>query len=98
MSFDWLLRKLKLEHVSCPNTLFYCKTTKECSRVFTFFKDNLGNLAYVSSTERVPENMLIGMYHHNTLEKHNKRVIDGLCDLAGTSELFFCTNAFRNGD
>ena len=96
-SFDWLLSKLKSQHLSCPKTLVYCKTTKECGCLFTFFKENLGDLAYASNTEHVSENMLIGMYHHNTLEKHKKHVINALYNSAGTCRVVFCTNALGMG-
>ena len=95
-SFNWLLTMLKSKVVSCPKTLVYCKSIKDCGNLFTFFRDHLGKCAYTSD-EQVAKNMLIGMYHHNTLEKHKKRIINSLYSSEGTCRVTFCTNALGMG-
>ena len=36
-TFGWLVEKLIVEKQACPRTLVYCKTTKECGQLFSFF-------------------------------------------------------------
>ena len=96
-SFDWLLTMLKAELGSCPKTLVYCKSIKDCGKLFTFFKDHLGTFAYANCDEQVAKNMLIGMYHHNTLEKHKKIIVNSLYSAEGTCRVIFCTNALGMG-
>lgn len=95
-TFGWLIEKLETEKQSCPRTLVYCKTTKECGQLFTFFKKELKEKAYVSN-ELKSENMLIGMFHHNTLDKHKSRVTSSLYSPSGTCRVVFATNALGMG-
>ena len=41
--------------------------------------------------------MLIGMYHHNTLDKLKGRVTNSLCAPSGTCRVVFATNALGMG-
>ena len=95
-TFGWLIERLASEKQSCPRTLVYCKTTKECGRLFSFFKNELKEHAYVGDTLK-SENMLIGMFHHNTLEKHKGRVTTSLYTPSGTCRVVFATNALGMG-
>ena len=96
-TFEWLLNMLKNERDSCPKTIIYCKTTKECGRLFNFFKDSLQHLAYIDNKEHIAENMFIGMFHHNALEKYKRRVIDSLYNLSGICRVVFATNDLGMG-
>ena len=91
-TFGWLVEKLIVEKQACPRTLVYCKTTKECGQLFSFFKMELKENAYVSSDHK-SDNMLIGMVHHNTLDKHKGRVTTSLYKPSGTCRVVFATNA-----
>ena len=95
-TFGWLVEKLIVEKQACPRTLVYCKTTKECGQIFSFFKMELKENAYVSSDHR-SDNMLIDMFHHNTLDKHKGRVSTSLYKPSGTCRVVFATNALGMG-
>ena len=95
-TFGWLVEKLIVEKQACPRTLVYCKTTKECGQLFSFFKMELKENAYVSSDHK-SDNMLIGMFHHNTLDKHKGRVTTSLYKPSGTCRVVFATNALGMG-
>ena len=43
------------------------------------------------------KNMLIGMYHHNTIEKNKKIVTSSLYNPNGKCRVIFCTNALGMG-
>ena len=96
-SFDWLLSMLQSECDLCPKTLIYCKSIKDCGHLFTFFKNHLGTLAYANGAEQISKNMLIGMYHHNTIEKNKKIVTSSLYNPNGKCRVIFCTNALGMG-
>jgi ATP-dependent DNA helicase RecQ len=81
----------------CPKTLIYCKSIKDCGHLFTFFKNHLGTLAYANGAEQISKNMLIGMYHHNTIEKNKKIVTSSLYNPNGKCRVIFCTNALGMG-
>ena len=80
-TFGWLNEKLKEEKQSCPRTLLYCKTTKECGQLFSFFRNELKDV-YINS-EQDSRNMVIGMFHHNTLTKHKDWVTSSLYEPSG---------------
>lgn len=60
----------------------------EDGRLFNFFKDSLQHLVYIDNKEQIAKNMFIGMFHHKTLEKYKRRVIDSLYNLAGICRVF----------
>ena len=95
-TFGWLIEKLKEEKQSCPRTLVYCKTTKECGQLFSFFKNQLKEDVYINS-EQDSRNMVIGMFHHNTLTKHKDRVTSSLYEPSGVCRVVFATNALGMG-
>ena len=95
-TFGWIIEKLLVEKQSCPRMLVYCKTTKECGQLFSFFKTELKEDAYVGEALK-SENMLIGMYHHNTLDKLKGRVTTSLYAPSGTCRVVFATNALGMG-
>ena len=97
-SFLWLVDKLKREMVTMGRVLIYCKTIKDCGRLFAYFKYQLGNDAYYpSGAKQVSSNMLVGMYHHSTLPKHKERIINSLHDIEGVCKIVIATNALGMG-
>ena len=79
-----------------PRTLVYCKTTKECGQLFCFFINELKEDVYINS-EQDSRNMVIGMFHHNTLTKHKDRVTSSLYEPSGVCRVVFATNALGMG-
>lgn len=45
-SFQWLVDKLKSEKTAMGKTIVYCKSIKDCGRLFMFFKSQLGERGY----------------------------------------------------
>jgi ATP-dependent DNA helicase RecQ len=91
--FGWLIDMLKSERVLCPKVIVYCKAVKDCGKLFNFFKDSLQELVYVHGKEHVAENMIIGMFHHNTLDKYKERIINSFYVPDGVCRVAFATNA-----
>ena len=97
-SFKWLVKKLKEEMNTMGRVLIYCKTIKDCGSLFTYFKNELGSEAfYPPGAEQISNNMLVGMYHHATLQKHKERIINSLHDTEGKCRIVIATNALGMG-
>ncbi|XP_055053684.2 ATP-dependent DNA helicase RecQ-like [Misgurnus anguillicaudatus] len=82
---NWVVRKLKENGPRMSPLIIYCRTLTTCGKVFCHLKDELGDDCWV---DRDPEhrvvNLLIGMFHSQTLPHHKKRVLaslegDGAC-------------------
>lgn len=97
-AFGWLIDMIKEMGPNTPRTIIYCKQQKECGRLFRHFKLELGGNAYYP-LHSVPSsaNMIIGMYHHNTLKKHQERVLDSLFCEAGVCRVVFASTALGMG-
>ncbi len=95
-SFGWLIDMLRSQHTQCPKVIVYCKSTRECGKLFKFFKDSLQELAYAND-EHIAESMVIGMFHHNTLEKYKDRIINSFYAPHGVCRVVFATNALGMG-
>ena len=66
-SLQWLVDKLKSEKTAMDKTIVYCKSIKDCGRLFMFFKSKLGEEGYYpEDSPRTSANFLFGMYHHST--------------------------------
>ena len=97
-AFGWLIDMIKERGPKTPRTIIYCKQQKECGRLFRHFKLELGDNAYYPlHCEPSSANMIIGMYHHNTLKKHQERVLDRLFDEAGVCRVVFASTALGMG-
>lgn len=73
-TFSWLIEKLKIEKNAMERTIVYCKSIKDCGRLFTLFKSELGGNSYFpEGCQKESQNLLFGMFHHNTLDKHKER-------------------------
>jgi len=81
-----------------PRTIIYCKQQKECGRLFCHLKLELGGNAYYP-LHCVPSstNMIIGLYHHNTLKKNQDRVLDSLFHESGVCRVVFASTALGMG-
>ena len=96
--FDFLIGSLKTEIILTPRTIVYCKSQKDCGKLFKHFKNELGEHAYYPyGASKVSKNMVIGMYHSNTVEKHKQRVSSSLFKNGGTCRVVFSTTALGMG-
>ncbi|XP_022809284.1 Bloom syndrome protein-like [Stylophora pistillata] len=77
-------------------TIVYCKSIKDCGRLFMHFKVNLGNDSFHKNKVH-SKNLLFAMYHHSTLSKNQSQVLDSFLDEEGTCRLIFATNALGMG-
>ena len=96
-SFKWLIDEIKEKNVTLEKTIIYCKSIKDCGRLFTFFKNELGGNAFASGCEHSSKNLIFSMFHHSTLEKNQKRSLESFHDEEGICRLVFATNAFGMG-
>ncbi|CAB4010341.1 Werner syndrome ATP-dependent helicase-like [Paramuricea clavata] len=96
--FDWSIDNIKLKKNTTPKTIVYCKSQKECGKIFRHFKSNLKeDLYFPEGAEKVSKNMVIGMFHANTLTKNKNRVSDSLFDPDGTCRVVFASTALGMG-
>lgn len=98
MSFQWLVDKLRSEKNAMEKTIIYCKSIKDCGRLFMFFKSQLGEHGYYpENSPMTSANLLFGMYHHSTLDKQQSRILNSFHAAEGTVRLVFATNALGMG-
>ena len=84
-TFQSLVELVIVQGKLTPKTLVYCKSQKECGKLFKHFKCELGEYAYYpAGAPKSSAYMLIGMYHANTLDKHKDRVANSLFEENGT--------------
>jgi superfamily II DNA helicase RecQ len=96
--FKWLIDMLKKIRNNTPRTIVYCKSQKECGKLYRYFKCELGESEYFpEGSKKVSKNSLIGMYHANTLAKHKDIVSDSLYDANGHCRVVFATTALGMG-
>lgn len=94
--FGWIIEKLLVEKQCCLRMLVYCKIIKECGQLFSFFKIELKEGVYVGEELKF-ENMLIGMYYYNILDKFKGRVINLFYVFFGICRVVFVINVFGMG-
>ena len=96
--FSWLIDDIKENNINTEKTLIYCKTQKDCGKLFCIFKLELGTSAYCSSTaEHQSENIMIGMYHHNTLLASSTKNYGDFFQGRQNLLCCICDNCFGNG-
>jgi ATP-dependent DNA helicase RecQ len=97
-SFKFLIDKLRLEKIAMDRTIVYCKSIKDCGHLFHLFRSELGDHSfYPSGSLKLSSNLLFGMYHHTTLDKHKSRILNSFHEQDGTCRLVFATNALGMG-
>lgn len=95
--FKWLLVTLVEQNRDAPKTIIYCKRQKDCGLIFRHFLYELGDIAYLPYTDKRSDNCLLGMYHANTLDKHQKRVLNELLKVDGVCRVVIATTALGMG-
>jgi hypothetical protein len=84
---DWIVKDLKEKGTSILPVIIYCKTVKAVGRVFCHLKGELCVDSWVDrDPEKKTENLLIGMFHSQTLPKNKNRVLSSLSG-QGSTEL-----------
>lgn len=97
-TFAWLINVIKEKKNDTPRTIVYCKSQKDCGRLFKHFKFELGSSAYYPpGSEEVSTNMLIGMFHAKTLQRHKERVFESLFEVDGTCRVVFASTSLCMG-
>lgn len=97
-AFGWLVQMIKEKGPNTPRAIIYCKSQKDCGRLFRHFKIELGDHGYSPVfAEQNSRNMVIGMFHHNTLKKHQDRVLDSLFNENGVCRVVFASTALGMG-
>ena len=96
--FEWLIEIIKSQKNMTLKTIVYCKSQKDCGRIFRHFKFNLKeHLYFPEGADKVSSNMVIGMYHANTLPKQKERVSRSLFDADGICRVVFASTALGMG-
>lgn len=87
-AFGWLINMIKEKGPNTPRAII----------IYHHFKLELGGNAYYP-LHCVPSsaNMIIGMYHHNSLKKYQERVLDSLFHEAGVCRVVFASTALGMG-
>lgn len=97
-TFQWLIDQLRSMANLTPRTIVYCKSQKDCGVLYKHFKLELGDQVYFPpDAQPFSCNMLIGMYHANTLQKHKDRVSESLFESNGTCRVVFASTALGMG-
>lgn len=72
--FDWLVKDLKEKGLEMLPIIIYCRTINTVTQVFCHLKAELGENAWVGE-EKIGKNLLIGMFHSQTLPVNKSRVL-----------------------
>lgn len=97
-TFMWLIDLLRKEKNTMAKTIVYCKSIKDCGRLFRLFRTELGKDSFHPSNAcPSSDNLLFGMFHHVTLIRHQVRVLNSFYDKDGACRLVFATNALGMG-
>ncbi|KAK7939597.1 hypothetical protein WMY93_002923 [Mugilogobius chulae] len=94
-SLDWLVEMIKEKELSLPHVIIYCRTLKTVGRVFCHLKAELGENAWVDKDHK-SDNLIIGMFHSNTLPQNKERVLKSL-NGEGNCKIIVATTALGMG-
>ncbi|XP_076146136.1 putative ATP-dependent DNA helicase Q1 [Alosa pseudoharengus] len=93
----WIVRDVKEKGISMLPVIIYCKTVKAVGRVFCHLKGELGEDSWVDrDPEKKVENLLIGMFHSQTLPQNKNRVLSSLSG-QGSCRVVVATTALGMG-
>ena len=94
---DWIVRDVKEKGISTLPVIIYCKTVMAVGRVFCHLKGGLGEDSWVDrDPEKKTENLLIGMFHSQTLPQNKNRVLSSLSG-QGSCRVVVATTALGMG-
>ena len=96
-SFKWLVNKLSADGKSCPKHLIYCRRISDCSKLYRFFEEELGDKAYVEGSCKKSENRLFNMYHSRTVDKIKQNVLKSIHHIDSNLRVLIATNAVGMG-
>lgn len=93
-----LVSELKLNKITAPRVIIYCRSLNICADLYCHFLECLGNNSYFPpGAEKISNNRLFGMYHANT-PSHNKEVImQSMQKADGVVRIVFATVALGMG-
>lgn len=93
--FDWLVKDLKEKGLEMLPIIIYCRTINTVTRVFCHLKAELGESAWVGE-EKIGQNLLIGMFHSQTLPVNKSRVLSSF-NGEGSCRVIVATTALGVG-
>ncbi len=93
---SWVVDGLKAERNTFPKTIIYCQSIEKVFEVFVLLKDELCKYAYLKEDEGL-DDLLIGMFHRKTLEKHKQRIINDLSVPDGSCRVVVATTSLGMG-
>ena len=96
-SFKWLTEKLSVDGKRCPKHLIYCRRISDCSKLYRFFEDELGDKAYTERGAKKSENRLFNMYHSRTIDKIKQDILQSIPNRDSNLRVLIATNAVGMG-
>lgn len=96
-SFTWLIDELKENNVNSKRVIIYCKSIRQCTKFFNFFKMELGNALYCEGKPKHARYRLVGMYHSSTDEDIKRIVSQSLNEENGYVRVVIATSALGMG-
>ena len=100
VNFDWLITILKHEGIKSKRVLVFCQSRKQCTELYSLFKEELGPLSYHvtnESTIRDDRSCVFAMYHLTTLPEQKLTVECSFRNPDGIIRVLFCTSSFGMG-
>ncbi|CAG2188966.1 unnamed protein product [Mytilus edulis] len=95
-TFTWLISVIQLKGVSTPKTIIYCRNIKACSQIYALFLDKLGtDHSYCGQPSS--KNCLFAMFHHATMDKNKKNILDNFFKSDSKTRIVIATTAFGMG-
>lgn len=92
---DWVVKDVKERGAEMLPVLIYCRTVNMVARIFCHLKAELGDKAWVAG-EQIGDNLLIGMFHSETLPANKSRVLAALTG-EGNCRVVVATSALGVG-
>lgn len=96
-SFKWLSDKLAVEGKKCPKHLIYCRRISDCSKLYRYFEDQLGEKSYAQGRSQKSENRLFNMFHSRTVSKIKENVLQSIQNEESCLRVLIATNAVGMG-
>ena len=76
-AFTDLANRLKLQGLNMDKTIVYCRTVMDCAAIFIYFLHVLGK-HQCHCEMNSSEHRLFAVYHHSSLERIKKHVLESL--------------------
>lgn len=94
---DWIITGLKEYGIFSPKTIVYCRSINLVGWLFQELLLKLGKHAYQNPSKKCSDDLLIGMYHSETLLHNKERVMQSLTSNDGIVRVVVATSSLGCG-